>query len=122
MGPSFPLECIVDTQIQLQLNDDARSFKFGLQSENNGLRPKTKFDPQNGRGFWSRDHFCNFRNSHISPERLMLQSSNFVCYQISLVLSSPGSVLVLSAKPLLTKHIFYVTSVTRRLLYTTTRS
>ena len=34
---------------------------------------------------------------------------------------SPGSVLDLSAKPLLTKH-FCVTSVRRRLLYTTTRS
>jgi len=34
--------------------------------------------------------------------------------------SSPGSVLVLSAKLLLTKHIFCVTSVTRRLLDTTT--
>ena len=44
----------------------AWGFKFGLQSENNGLRPKTKFDPQNGRGLWSRNHFCNFRKSHIS--------------------------------------------------------
>ena len=26
------------------------NFYPGLQSENNGLRPKTKFDPQNGRG------------------------------------------------------------------------
>ena len=65
----------------------AMIVKLCMLLETKGPRQQTKFDPQNGRGLWSRDHFCNFRNSHISLEWLMLQSSNFVCYQISLVLS-----------------------------------
>ena len=76
---------LLESKRPKQYTTDARSFKFGLQSENNGLRPKTKFDPQNGRAY---DHVTTFAISEIVTYlRLMLQSSNFVCCQISLVLS-----------------------------------
>ena len=42
---------------------EGRIIKFCTLSEFKGPGHQTKFDPQSGRGLWSRDHFRNFETT-----------------------------------------------------------
>ena len=59
----------------------AMIVKICMLLETKGPRQQTKFDPQNGRGLWSRDHFQNFRKTPTFQEWLNVGSWNLVCSQ-----------------------------------------